>query len=115
MIFSMAKTTVVTDDLDGKADAQTVYFSVDGTEYWLDLTDQNREKLKNALTPFTDAAHELGNSRKARPVGTRAKVEAKIIRSWGNKHGFITERGPLPKDLIAAYNEQFGTPSDGHG
>lgn len=112
----MAKTTVITDDLDQRPDASTVTFSVDGVEYWLDLTDENKTKLLGALDPFTSRAEELGNTRKlalqtAKTGGTRSLAKAKTIRAWGNKNGYPTERGPLPKDLINAYNSAFGNPA----
>ncbi|KKX96932.1 histone-like nucleoid-structuring protein Lsr2 [Microbacterium sp. Ag1] len=109
----MAQTITITDDLDGKPNAEKVSFSFDGTDYWLDLTPENKKKLEAALSPFIDPAVELKNTKKSNTgdsaKATRPKVSAKVIRAWGNQNGYVTERGPLPQELKDAYNTQFGT------
>ena len=38
------------DDLNGEVAQETVRFGVDGTEYEIDLTTENAEKLRSALS-----------------------------------------------------------------
>ena len=63
----MAKTVnvVITDDLDGSPDAQTVAFSFGGHSYEIDLGPKNLAKLQKSLQPFIDAGR-----RTARPQGS---------------------------------------------
>lgn len=59
-----------------------------------DATSKN--KLDNALRPFLP----------------RALVRAERIRQWGRENGStVNDKGQLPKDLIATYDEANGWPS----
>ena len=53
----MAKnvSVVITDDLDGSENAQTVSFGFNGVTYEIDLAAKNRAKLEKALAPFSNA------------------------------------------------------------
>jgi Lsr2 len=53
----MARTIVITDDLDGTPNAEEVRFTWDGVEWAIDLAEGNRKKLEEALKPFLDKAH----------------------------------------------------------
>jgi hypothetical protein len=53
----MARTEIITDDLDGSHDAQPVKFGWDDIWWELDLAEANRKKLEEALQPFLDKAH----------------------------------------------------------
>ena len=61
----MAQKTIVTltDDIDGGDAHRTVAFSLDGTNYEIDLSDTNIENLTTALTPFINAARKIGRGR----------------------------------------------------
>src|SRR6266568_3668546 len=64
----MAKTVnvVITDDLDGSPDAETVAFGLDGHSYEIDLGKKNRAKLEKSLQPFMDVARRTTQRRTAR-------------------------------------------------
>lgn len=53
----MARTMVITDDLDGSSPAEEVRFTWDGVEWSIDLAEANRKRLEEALQPFLDKAH----------------------------------------------------------
>jgi hypothetical protein len=53
----MARTVVITDDLDDSQPAEEVRFSWDGVEWSIDLGEANRKRLQDALQPFLDKAH----------------------------------------------------------
>jgi hypothetical protein len=53
----VARTEVITDDLDGSHGAQEVRFGWDGVEWAIDLSEENRKRLEDALRPFLDKAH----------------------------------------------------------
>jgi hypothetical protein len=55
-------TTQYIDDLDGTPidGSPTVSFSLDGRGYELDLSPQNKERLRSALEPFIQVARRVG-------------------------------------------------------
>ncbi len=53
----MARTVVITDDLDGSSPAEEVRFTWDGVEWSIDLAEANRKRLEEALQPFMEKAH----------------------------------------------------------
>ena len=48
------------DDLDGSDAAGTVSFGLDGKTYEIDLSDENTDKLHEALAPFIEAGRSVG-------------------------------------------------------
>lgn len=107
------------DDLDGTAlevgDGETVLFSIDGVAYEIDLTDENAAKLRDALTPFIDAARPVSardggttfgrggqSSRKQKRAGQR---DYGPIREWAAKNGYtLSDRGRVPAEVLDAYD-----------
>ena len=70
MVMATKTSVIITDDLDGSADAQTVSFGFDGTNYEVDLGAKNRAKLEKALQPFVAAArraHGAGQAASSKP------------------------------------------------
>jgi hypothetical protein len=59
----MAKTTLIIDDIDGTPGAQEVEFSYAGTTYTIDLSEENRAALRQALNPYIEAATQVGGGR----------------------------------------------------
>jgi hypothetical protein len=57
----MAKSVsvIVTDDLDGSKNAETVSFSFGGVTYEVDLASKNRARLEKALAPFIEAGRRV--------------------------------------------------------
>ena len=75
----MAKTVnvVVTDDLDGTREAQTVAFTFYGQGYEIDLGQKNRAKLEKSLQPFMDAGRRTTAQRKTAKAapGTGPRID----------------------------------------
>ena len=101
---------VLEDDIDGGEATQTVTFALDGTQYEIDLNDDNAERLRNAIAPFvghgrkvTGGARRGGSGRRgAAPVAGGAS--AKEIREWAHANGHaVPERGRIPADVRSAY------------
>lgn len=110
----MAARTVVhlIDDVDGGKADETVNFSLDGVDYTIDLSRGNAEGLRKTLAEFVDAGRRV-NGRASRgktqvkPGGDRAQNQA--IRDWARRNGHqVSERGRIPADLIAAFQEANG-------
>lgn len=123
----MAQKTVVmlVDDLTGEVaeNISTVEFALDGRTYQLDLTDENSTKLHDALSPYVNAARQIGGRRRsgARPgraikASRRApgynRETLKSIREWAKKNGYqVRDRGRLPAEVLQAWETtQAGTP-----
>ena len=68
----MAQKTIVTlvDDLTGEEaeNISTVEFTLDGMTYELDLTDENRAKLRDALSPYANAGRKIGGRHRSGPA-----------------------------------------------
>lgn len=103
---------IYVDDLTGEEveldDLQTVFFSFEGRDFSIDLSRENADKLDTLLSPYVKAASPMLRKGTKR---TRSKASPKSIREWGNQNGYPSERGPLRKDLIEAYNAAFGNPA----
>ncbi|MBN9213493.1 MAG: hypothetical protein ABS62_05735 [Microbacterium sp. SCN 70-200] len=114
------------DDLDGTVlevgSGETVLFSLDGTAYEIDLTDDNAAALREALAPFIAA----GRSVSARGAGTRGvsagsprgtagsstrrqkragQRDYAPVREWAAQNGYtVSERGRIPAAVLEAYD-----------
>lgn len=103
----MAIRSVVESDLSGKSEAETVTFGLGDTWYEIDLTEDEKKNLQQALKTYVEAGR-----RAAKPGGKRRLVpqttpeERATIRAWGRENGFeFAERGKIPKELQKAYDE----------
>lgn len=69
----MAKTVIVklTDDIDGGDAEETVYFSLDGKAYEIDVNGTNATRVRAAFEPFIAKARTSGGGG-ARPRTVRA-------------------------------------------
>jgi hypothetical protein len=97
---------IISDDLDGSADAEPVSFGIDGTSYEVDLGATNRAKLEKALAPFIHAGRRQpatgGRRRPSRAAGP--SVDNAAIRAWAKSAGMqVSERGRISADVISQY------------
>lgn len=107
--------TVFTDDLDGTelpAGTRTTRFSLDGIDYEIDLSADNRRALSQALEPFIAAGRRAGTSA-GRSSAPRAKSSGKrgdaerlaAIRSWAQSNGYqVGDRGRIKAEIVDAYD-----------
>ena len=72
----MATMTTVTlvDDLDGSEASESVSFALDGASYEIDLSDDNAEKLRDALAGYVASARRVDGGRRGagRPKAAQA-------------------------------------------
>ncbi|MET8427698.1 Lsr2 family protein [Nocardia sp. NPDC004860] len=110
----MAKKVTVTlvDDYDNESRAdQTVYFSIDGSDFEIDLSNENAGRLRETLQPWTDKARKVGRSKrtnKAPAAGrnqpTVDREESTAIRQWARAQGYqVSTRGRIPAEIVDAY------------
>lgn len=116
----MAKTvqTLVTDDLDGSADAEEMTFGLDGAWFTIDLGPKNAEKLREALTAFVEVATPTEFPENALPKARR-RVEPRadapdpgVYREfWKGEENRLkfglpefNDRGRIPQVVTTAYH-----------
>lgn len=101
------------DDLDGETADETVRFGLDGTEYEIDLTTKNAEKLRSALSAYVEKGRKAStgrrrsNATKAADTVSRLKREdTQQIRAWAKENGYNpSSRGRINQTIVDAYNE----------
>jgi hypothetical protein len=111
----MAQQTTVrfVDDLDGSEAVGTVTFALESRAYEIDLSDENTDKLHEALAPFIEHARQIGRGsgrgrgrrQPAPEKHTRSNREqTQAIREWARQNGHqVSDRGRIPKSVIQAY------------
>lgn len=97
---------MITDDLDGSSDAQTVSFGYRGRTYEIDLGEKNLDRLDEALAEFIEHARPVKVSgakvTRVRAGGDREQTRAQ--REWARKNGFqVSDRGRVPAAVLEAY------------
>ena len=105
--------TLFIDDIDGGDADGTVRFSLDGTDYEIDLSTKHNEELRSALRGYIDHARKVsGPARKAVPgrLGRKSSaVDTVAVRAWARENGYdIKDRGRVPADLVAKYRAAVG-------
>ncbi|TKV29058.1 Lsr2 family protein [Arthrobacter sp. NamB2] len=99
------------DDLTGEQAQETVRFSLDGTQYEIDLTQQNADSLRAALADYVDKGRRAGSGRQPAPSpkagSSRSKREdTQEIRQWAQENGYNpSSRGRITQSIIDAFNE----------
>lgn len=105
-------TVKVLDDITGEEGASTTEFALDGVSFEIDLTEANRQKLKDAFAGYITAGRKTGGG-KARMVTPRGTGVAKpdreqlrAVREWARRHGLaVSNRGRIASLVQLAYNE----------
>jgi Lsr2 len=105
-VMSRSVSVIVTDDLDGSENAETVSFGFDGVTYEVDLGKKNRAKLEKALGPFIEAGRRApgrGRPRSASRAGG-SSVDRSAVRAWAKTAGLkVSERGRISADVMRQY------------
>jgi hypothetical protein len=111
---------VLADDLDRTVDSEETpvlpwTFSFGPTRsperYEIDLTEENFQKLKDALAPFVDVARQVTSApqapRSIAMAGSRSgtdKEELAKIREWARANGHeVSDRGRISQTVRDAY------------
>jgi hypothetical protein len=115
----MAKQIIhkLVDDLDGGDAEETVKFALDGTQYEIDLSAKNAEKLREVFAPYVAAGSKAGRGgvvvggRAARGRGGASadREQNKAIRAWAKREGReISDRGRIPQEIVDEYHAKAG-------
>ncbi|BBE24512.1 hypothetical protein MN0502_33950 (plasmid) [Arthrobacter sp. MN05-02] len=101
------------DDLNGDVADETVRFGVDGTEYEIDLTMENAEKLRSALSEYVEKGRKAkvgrrgqgGQSSASSSPSKSKREETQKIRQWAQENGHNpSSRGRITQAIVDAYN-----------
>lgn len=105
------------DDTDGSTADETVSFGLDGTNYEIDLSHKNADRLRSDLEKFLHAARRVGRggitpSRRGRGPSSPAKADRaqnQAIRDWAKRKGIqLSERGRIQRNVIEQYESDAG-------
>jgi len=104
----MAHKTVVTiiDDLDGTegGTVETVRFSLDGSDYEIDLSENNRIGLYDALAPYLTHARRVQQPARRTGRAGGGASDAGLVRTWARLNGVaVTERGRISASVREQY------------
>ncbi|MFP5282006.1 MAG: histone-like nucleoid-structuring protein Lsr2 [Actinomycetes bacterium] len=106
---------ILEDDVDGGEASETVTFSLDGSEYEIDLSDKNAQGLRDALAPYVAHARRTGGRRK-RGSGQKSAggssggpASTSDIRAWAQANGYeVSSRGRVSAEVREAYEQAHG-------
>lgn len=105
-------TTHLVDDLTGDVidagSGRTIQFAFDGNSYEIDLTDDNADKFRDALSDYIAAARKVSSrSRNSAPTASRGRSNADElakIREWAAANGHeVAARGRISQQVRDAY------------
>jgi len=110
-------TVSLVDDLDGSEAEETVEFGLDGAFYEIDLSEDNAERLRDALNEYVEHARRSGGRKRtggrvavagrAPRTASADREQNQAMREWARKQGMnISDRGRIPKEVAEAYNAQ---------
>jgi len=94
-------------------DVETVLFNAEGTNYEIDLSAANAERLRAKLARFVDAAHPVkppaAAAAKRRGAAkasvTSTKQQTQEIREWAKQAGLqVSSRGRISAAIVDQYN-----------
>lgn len=108
-------TTHLVDDLSGDViedgKGRTVQFAFDGNSYEIDLTDDNADNFREALSDYVAAARKVsGRSGRAASSVSASKARSNPndlakIRVWAMANGFeVAARGRISQEVRDAYD-----------
>lgn len=99
---------VLIDDIDGGDAESTVSFSLEGSNYEIDLSAANAERLREALAPFISAGRRVAAGKRAgrRTTGSAGRGNRSAeIRAWAQANGIaVNARGRIPADVVAKFD-----------
>lgn len=105
----MAKRVITTleDDLDGSEANETITFSIDNSEYEIDLNNAHADELRELMGRYTAVARKsAGRQRPARRASANAGGgnDPKAVRAWAIENGVpVNARGRIQADVMERY------------
>jgi hypothetical protein len=105
---------ILVDDVDGGEAEESVSFALDGVSYEIDVSNENANALREALSPWIGHARKVAGrsggrarSGSAKPRGgaaARSGVDLAEVRTWARDAGYqVSDRGRVSSEVMAAY------------
>ncbi|MEZ2122536.1 MULTISPECIES: Lsr2 family protein [unclassified Corynebacterium] len=99
------------DDLDktplSEDELHVVHFSLDGTEYSVDLNEEHANELRGSLQRYIEVGRKItgGTRQRRRSSGGGSRGRTKEIRQWARDNGFeVADRGKIPDNIVESFN-----------
>lgn len=106
--MAQKRQVLLVDDLTGDDAQETVKFSLDGTQYEIDLTSEHAAELREKLSPYLSSGRRLRGgaaSRGARRETAPRSDDSRKIREWAIANGFTpSARGRISQEIREAYS-----------
>jgi hypothetical protein len=113
-LMAQKVTVQLVDDLDqspiSEGEGRTVQFGFDGSDYEIDLSNDNADKLRDALSDYIAAARKTAGRRSGATGGTKSPSkrgnaeELGKIREWAKENGYeVSSRGRISTQVQEAY------------
>ena len=97
------------DDLSGEDAQETIRFSIEGTDYEIDLAAENAAELRGTLERYAAKGRRMGGQ--AGPKANRAvslsREETQKVRRWASENGY----NPSPRGRISQVIKQAYEPA----
>ncbi len=97
---------VLIDDLTGDPADTTVKFSLDKTEYEIDLSNANAAELREPLSRYVNAGRPAPGARRRAVTGKAAYAgyDPAAVRAWANGRGIeVNARGSIKADVVERF------------
>jgi hypothetical protein len=114
MIMATVTRTYLIDDLNGSTeDVSAIQFSLDRTDYEIDLDATNQARLRDNLAKYLIAAAIAAQPRRSTRRPPRGEVKAipagreqtQAVRDWARAAGYeISSRGRIPVNVQEAFD-----------
>lgn len=113
--------TQLIDDIDGGEAHSTVRFALDGTDYTIDLSEDNEQELRDALAQYITHASRSGRAvainraqKVTRSNGSNgsglSRDDRRLIREWALNKGIeISDRGRIKAEIIDRYHDELAS------
>lgn len=104
---------VMVDDRDGTeiadGEAVTTTLGIDGQEFELDLSRENRQGLEDALAPWLANARRVGVAKGRRRPRPERVDQLDAMRRWAKAEGMaVSDRGRVSRAVQEAYQASQG-------
>ncbi|MCL0246675.1 Lsr2 family protein [Corynebacterium sp. CCM 8835] len=84
-----------------------VHFSLDGTDYSVDLNEEHANELRESLQRYIKVGRKRtgGGTRQRRRSSGGSRNRTKEIRQWARENGYeVADRGKIPDNIVKAFN-----------
>ncbi len=81
-------------------------FGLGSKHYEIDLSEENEERLRQALNPYLANARKVTRASRDTSMTARSRNETAAIRAWAQQQGMdVPPRGRLPCHIVESYEQ----------